>query len=382
MRLTIIVTCIADISPPNQLSVFENRCIFSYVLSCVNRNCAHADSCLARTKTYNYISGFYYLASVGGSFIGSLLLTQHVFYLNGLSIACYALTACLSVNLPSYYGSDKQVDESSPLIIPDEEGDRCDRFQPSSDEITVLSYDLNVEVRMSSNPFYVPIKTHLHQHRSSLFRILLRSWLASYQSFLNLFSTSFPTSTVLLIYLLNSLAIRVEVILPQYTSLLLSWPLATVNAAMALKNLVSAVFLFTLPTYRQIYLEPRMCGQQIDLSVTQMSLVANTLGMIMLGVSAPAWFFVLALCVYTSGMGLADSLTSYGTFTLPAGDSVAELYVHMGLINTIASLVAGPLWSALFSTILGSGKVPLGLPFWLCAGFFAAGIAGVRVLKG
>ena len=121
--------------------------------------------------------------------------------------------------------------------------------------------------------------------------------------------------------------------------------------------------------------------QQIDLFITQMSLVANTLGVIGLGLSAPAWFFVLSLCVYTSGMGLADSLTSYGTFTLPAGEKVAEFYVRTGLINTIASLVAGPLWSALFSFVLKGAVLPLGLPFWLCAGLFGAGIAGVSVLR-
>ena len=150
---------------------------------------------------------------------------------------------------------------------------------------------------------------------------------------------------------------------------------------MALKNLVTALFLFILPTVRRIYLEPRMSVQQIDLFITQMSLVTNTLGVIGIGISAPAWFFVLSLCVYTSGMGLADSLTSYGTFTLPAGEKVAEFYVRMGIISTIASLVAGPLWSALFSMILRGGVLPLGLPFWLCAGLFGAGIAGVTMLK-
>ncbi len=124
-----------------------------------------------------------------------------------------------------------------------------------------------------------------------------------------------------------------------------------------------------------------MSVQQIDLFITQMSLIANTLGVIGLGISAPAWFFVLFLCVYTSGMGLADSLTSYGTFTLPPGETVAEFYVRKGLVTTVASLVAGPLWSALFSLVLSNGTLPLGLPFWLSAGLFGAGFAGVMVLK-
>ena len=338
---------------------------------------------MVRTNWYNYISGFYFLASVVGSWIGSLLLSQHVYLLNGLSIACYALTACLSLTIPSQCGReepDEQDDESSELIESDQEDDNYGSSQPSSAESAMLSHNPDSKVTLARSLFFVPKLTAI-PNQSSILRVLFRSWHTSYQSLLNLFSTSFPTSTILLIYLLNGIATRVEVLLPQYTSLLLSWPLATVNAAMALKNLVTALFLFMLPTLRRFYLEPRMSVQQTDLFITQISLVANTLGVIGLGVSAPTWFFLLSLCVYTSGMGLADSLTSYGTFTLPAGETVAEFYVRTGLIVTIASLVAGPLWSALFGTVLRSGILPLGLPFWLCAGLFGAGIAGVARLK-
>ncbi len=56
-------------------------------------------------------------------------------------------------------------------------------------------------------------------------------------------------------------------------------------------------------------------------------LVANMLILIGLGVSAPAWFFILALYIYTSGVGLLDSLTSYAISALSAEENVAELYV-------------------------------------------------------
>lgn len=174
---------------------------------------------------------------------------------------------------------------------------------------------------------------------------------------------------------------RIEVLLPQYTSLLLAWPLATVNGAMALKALISALVLFILPSLRQKCLEPRMSTQQIDLFITQASLVANMLGVIGLGISAPAGFFIISLCVYTSGTGLADSLTAYGTVTLPAGENVSEFYMRIGLINTIAALVGAPMWSALFSVVLKNGWLPLGLPFWLCAVLFGAGIGEVMALK-
>ena len=377
VRVTIVSKCIADISPPEELSVSRYIC-FPLLPSGVTYDCAYADACLVRTNSYNYISGFYYLASVGGSWIGSLLLSQHVYLLNGLSIACYALTACVSVAVPSHCGREEH-DQSYAVITPEQEDDDFNATPPPLAGSAVLS--LNPKVTPFRRPFYVPTLTVSPKHQPSLFRILVSSWRTSYQSLLALFTTSFPTSNVLLVYLLNALARGAEVLLPQYTSLLLSWSLATVNSAMALKSLVSALLLLMVPTLRRIYLEPRMGVQQIDLLIMQGSLFANMLGVIALGVTGPAWFFVWSLCVYTSGILLPDSLYSYGTFTLPAGDTVAELYVRLGLVNTVASIVAGPLWSTLFSMVLRSDALPLGLPFWLCAILFGAGIAGVTVLK-
>ncbi|KAL8688781.1 MAG: hypothetical protein Q9224_004800, partial [Gallowayella concinna] len=93
-----------------------------------------------------------------------------------------------------------------------------------------------------------------------------------------------------------------------------------------LKSLTSALALFSLPSLRRRYLEPRMSTEQVDLFITQMSLVANAVGMVCLGFSASAPFFILSLCLYTSGVGLADSLTSYGTSTLPAGEQIGDFY--------------------------------------------------------
>ena len=198
-----------------------------------------------------------------------------------------------------------------------------------------------------------------------------------------MFSVSEPIFTTLVVYLLNGLAIRIEVLLPQYTSLALGWPLAAVNQLLALKDLVTALMLFALPSIRKIYLEPRFKNSvtAIDLFVTQASLVANMIGIVGLGLSAPVLLFILSLCVYTSGAGLADSLFAYGTHTLPSGEKVADLYVRLGLIGTVAALIGAPLWSVLFSVVLKSEWIPLGLPFLLSAGLFAAGWVGVRSLK-
>lgn len=211
--------------------------------------------------------------------------------------------------------------------------------------------------------------------------IVLHSWISSYQSFVTLFGVPDPTFTVLVVFLLNGLAVGVNVLLPQYTSLTLQWPLATVNRAIALQALVSALVLLALPTLRRCFLEPRMAVQQIDLFITQSSLFANAIGVIGLGFSAPATFFILSFCVYTSGSGLADSLTAYGTSSLPEGQKIDDFYVRTGLINTVAGLVGAPLWSGLFSLVIQSEFLPLGLPFWICAGLYIGGIAGVKALN-
>ena len=280
--------------------------------------------------------------------------------------------------VPSYCGREEH-DQSYAAIVPEQEDDDFNATSPPLAASAVLS--LSPKVTLCRRSSFVRALIVPPQDQPSPFRILVSSWRTSYRSLLGVFTTPFPTSNVLFVYFLNALARGAEVLLPQYTSLLLSWSLATVNSAMALKSLVSALVLLMVPTLRRIYLEPRMGVQQIDLLIMQGSLFANMLGVIALGVSAPAWFFVLSLCVYTSGILLPDSLYSYGTFSLPPGETVAELYVRLGLVNTVASMIAGPLWSTLFSLVLKSDALPLGLPFWLCAGLFGAAIAGVMVLR-
>ena len=211
--------------------------------------------------------------------------------------------------------------------------------------------------------------------------ILLHSWHVSYLSMLHLCRLPNPTFTVIVVFLINGLAIRIEVLLPQYISLNLQWPLAMVNRILALNSLVSSIVLFSLPTFRKVYLEPKMNTPQIDLFIVQAALLANMVGMVGFGFSSPALFFILALCIYTAGSGVYDSLTAYGTLTLPPGEKVSEFYVHIGLINTLAALVGAPMWSWIFSVVLRSGYLPLGLPFWVCAALFGAGISGARLLK-
>lgn len=154
---------------------------------------------------------------------------------------------------------------------------------------------------------------------------------------------------------------------------------------MALKALVSAASLFAIPLVRKFCLEPLYAGRSgsigIDLFITQASLIANTIGIVGLGFSAGPPLFILALCLYTSGAGLGDSLISFGTQTLANGELVADFYVRTGLVNAVAALIGGPLWSASMSYVIRDEWLPLGILFWLCAGLFGMGFFAVGTLK-
>ncbi|KAL9125933.1 MAG: hypothetical protein Q9217_004928, partial [Psora testacea] len=248
---------------------------------------------------YNYMSGLYLLASVCGSVVGSLLLSNHVYILNALSVLGFALAVAIAGFIPSQLGRQRLDDPSlehsaSNLLAADD---------PES-----------------------PTKTPRATKKLAVTGVVVQSWQSSFQAIITLFNVPNPTFTIIVIFLINGLASRVEVLLSQYTSLVLHWSLARVNAALALKALVSSLWLFALPTLRKRYLEPRMSTAQIDLFITQASLFTNAVGMIGLSFAATEPLFILALCIYTSGMGLTDSLTALGTLTLPPGEEVSVFY--------------------------------------------------------
>ncbi|MCJ1350963.1 MAG: hypothetical protein MMC33_000945 [Icmadophila ericetorum] len=354
VRITIIITCIAEISPPDRL-----------------------------TKTYNYISGTYLIAGMGGAAFGSVLLSHHVYLLNGLSIFGYVITAWIAMLIPRQVGMEYSKIASDVIPIPVPEETSKDEEDLDIPHLLSSSTELSRSHSNESLQGLIQQRCVDKDPPRPLLHILLHTWRASYTSLLTLFSPPNPTFTVILLFLLNSLAQHIQVLLPQYTSLLLGWSLERVNAALALKNLVSALFLFVLPTFRTRYLQPRISATPlIDLLISQTSLIANMIGIIGLAISPSAIPFIISLSIYTSGVGLQDSLTAYGTLSLPPEETVPDFYTRTGLANTLAGLVGGPLWSGMFGLVLNSGGVwPRSLPMWSCAMLFGVSIGMVGRLR-
>lgn len=80
-------------------------------------NCACELIAINRTNAFNYISAFYFLASVFGSAIGSLLLSNHVYLLNGLSIGCYLFTAYIAISVSAHYGREDSTEDDGQSFV-------------------------------------------------------------------------------------------------------------------------------------------------------------------------------------------------------------------------------------------------------------------------
>ena len=114
---------------------------------------------IVRTEFYNYISAFWVLSSVGGSAIGSVLLSRHVWLLNALSVLCFILAACLATAIPSGLGRGGESAEDTRPIIMDSEGPDRQRTSPERDSLhregsTKVIYTLQSHF-VTSNADYV-----------------------------------------------------------------------------------------------------------------------------------------------------------------------------------------------------------------------------------
>ena len=196
-----------------------------------------------------------------------------------------------------------------------------------------------------------------------------------------LVTTPNPTFTILLILIAYHFAVKNEVLFPQYISLRLNWSLAKANSVPAVKNLVSSLVLLLLPFIRSRLLEPRMTTQNVDLWIASASLAARLIGSALLGFQLPAPLFFIALCIYVSGEGLLDSMTAYGTFTLPQGQSASAWFVQTTSIQTVSAMAAAPVWSWIFYLAIKFTGVPLGITFWIAGLLFGLALVGIRVLK-
>lgn len=127
---------------------------------------------------------------------------------------------------------------------------------------------------------------------------------------------------------------------------------------------VSGIILVSLPNVSHNLLKPRLgSSSAIDIWICKASVLANAVGVVLIGFAPTRMWFIFSMTVWTMGSGLGASLRSYITGMMDSKEKIEEIYLGIGMMETLASIVATAGWSGVFAEVLGLNYWVMRLPF-------------------
>ncbi|KAH9220143.1 hypothetical protein DL95DRAFT_456676 [Leptodontidium sp. 2 PMI_412] len=305
------------------------------------------------------LSAFYYKLSAGQmafSFlalcVSSILLRKHVYaqcILGGVTLGATIPLCCM---LPAKQEVSQQSSETSSLLstIP---------------PLTPLAMDLE-----DGALFWAIVKS---------FRTHARHSLSGFRDIL--YSSSLSRTTMFTFFMLT-IGYGIRVVFIQWPSVTYGWILAEVHVIISYETVISAIILLTLPTISHKILKPRLGSSvsEVDLFVAKFSAVAHVVGILCVGFAPGKVSYIMALTVWKLGHGLIDALRSYVTGLLERKEDVEQLYLGIGMMETLGGMIATAVWSGLFATVLGKGYLVSRLPFMVSSVILLSGYVCVWVL--
>ncbi|KAG4437358.1 hypothetical protein IFR05_007164 [Cadophora sp. M221] len=314
---------------------------------------------ISESIEHKRLSTFYYKLSAGQmafSFlalcVSSVLLRKHVYaqcVLGGVTLAATIPLCCL---LPAKQEVSQQSSETSSLL--------ATTLPP-----TPLTMDLE-----DGALFWTIMRSLRTNARHSL------------SSFRDIFYSSSLSRTTMFTFFMLTMGYGVRVVFIQWPSVTYGWILAEVHVVISYEMVISATILLTLPTISHKILKPRLGGSvsEVDLFVAKFSAVAHVLGILCVGFAPGKVSYILALMVWKLGHGLMDALRSYVTGLLETKEDVEQLYLGIGMMETLGGMIATAAWSGLFAKVLGKGYLVSRLPFMISAVLLLGGYVCVWVL--
>ncbi|PVH87419.1 hypothetical protein DL98DRAFT_635069 [Cadophora sp. DSE1049] len=169
-------------------------------------------------------------------------------------------------------------------------------------------------------------------------------------------SSSLSRTTMFTFFLLTCGA-NIRVVFVQWPSVTYGWILAEVHAIISYEAVISSILFLTLPTISHKILKPRLGGSvsEVDLFVTKFSAVAHVVGILCIGLAPTKASYIVGVTVWRLGHGLMDALRSYVTGLLDNKEDVEQLYLGIGMVETLGAMIATASWSGLFAKVLGKG---------------------------
>ncbi|KUJ06974.1 uncharacterized protein LY89DRAFT_726106 [Mollisia scopiformis] len=182
-------------------------------------------------------------------------------------------------------------------------------------------------------------------------------------------------------YFMLTLGTGIRIIFAQWGSITFDWLFAEVNAITGFEMVVSGIILVSLPYITHSLLKPRLgSSSSVDIFVTKASVLAHAVGVVLIGFAPSRVGFIFSMTIWTLGSGLGASLRSFCTGMMESREAIEEIYLGIGMMETLANIVSTASWSAAFSEVLEMKYWVMRLPFMVSSSLLVVVFACVWVL--
>lgn len=331
-------------------------------------------------------SGIFYkltAAQLGISFIGMVLsaylLRYNVWLLNIISALSLALCIPCTLLYPNDSNSAKQQHNYSPLPFigqtttdtPDPvtgprypveiaEDLSASNEEGSSESSSLLSQPSESSTSERSRFSRPPLRSQLKAPESAfntIFLALTTDYLHSLTIFQDIYNSSPFARTALITYFLIFISTSITVNFVQWASVTFGWLIADVNAIISFEMIPSGAILLSLPYLSRKFLYPRLNNDSalVDIFIVKISVAALAVGLLFMGFAPNKITYIAAITVWTAGIGWTDSLRSFVTSMVVDQAEIDKLYIGIGMIETVASMIGTAGWSAAYAKVVSEG---------------------------
>ncbi|CAG8898198.1 unnamed protein product [Penicillium egyptiacum] len=292
---------------------------------------------IKRSQIFMYFNAVVIVAEIISPPMGSLLMKQSLWVPLLLNSVCGAISIMLSWYMP----------ETNHHAFRDQKGDYT-KISSSRD---------NEELSGPPPEDHGSITALVHSLKDSMRMIFLQKNVA----------------LLVLSFLISTFARDSMAFLLQYISNRYSWPIAKTSWLLSFRAAAQLLqFMLVLPwidrTMRKRFeRQPR----KKDLYLARISIVTITVGFAIMGIAPVVGLSIFGIAIYTAGSG-------FGTFARSLISSLTEptmigtLYSALALMNTLGSLLAGPMMSLAFRWGVNLGGAWLGMPYLISAALCGA----------
>lgn len=184
----------------------------------------------------------------------------------------------------------------------------------------------------------------------------------------------------LFMFLTTSLSRQSASLLLQYSSARYDWSLAHASLFLSLRGVVNLLtFAVLMPAVSSLLVNGlRLSSTLTDRRMSQASGTLSIIGFAFIAMDATPGLYIVGLVLFSLGSAFVVSTRSLAT-ALVRPEQIGRLYSAAAVVQSIGTLVAGPLFSKLFH--IGLETSWLGLPFLLAAGLFALATLAASSVK-